>query len=374
MQIFLSLYFTFVSLAYSQYSWERSSSEPILQEGVRALYNYEFNKAISLLDSAALLDPKHPVIPFIKLSAKWLKSQSEEGYSESYETINMEVDRLIPIYSYYIGQFPNDPEYLLYLGSTYGMRARTALASKEWLSAFLSGYRGLRYILKAEALDDKLVDIYMPIGLMEYFACLSLAPIKWGAGILGLSSECSTGLFHLEYAADKSHYSWVEAANVLAYAYLHVERDYEKANIYITKLVDAFPNHPYFIFLKAELLAKTFQFKELDRVGPLLDKFISEGSVIDRKECKLKYNYILSIKDLHKGRYSEALIKTDFILNHYTMEFDWLLGFTYFLRGEIYEAIGDSNKAIVNYKKVLDMDTYYPEVKIAREKLLNLGS
>ena len=372
MQIFLFLYFTFVSLAYSQYSWERSSSEPILQEGVRALYNYEFNKAISLLDSAALLDPKHPVIPFIKLSAKWLKSQSEEGYSESYETINMEVDRLIPIYSYYIGQFPNDPEYLLYLGSTYGMRARTALASKEWLSAFLSGYKGLSYILKAEALDDRLIDIYMPIGLMEYFACLSLAPIKWGAGIVGISSDCAIGLSHLEYAADKSHYSWAEAANVLAYAYLHIERDYEKANIYISQLVDAFPNHPYFIFLKAELLAKTLQFKELDKIGELLNKFVSQGSMIDRKECKLKYNYILSIQDYYKGRYSEALIKTDFILKNYTMEFDWLLGFTHFLRGEIYEMKGDFNKAELNYKKVLDMDTYYPEVELARENLLNL--
>ncbi len=372
MQIFLILYFTLVSLVFSQYSWERSKSEPVLQEGVSALYNYEFNKAITFIDSAALLDAKHPVIPFIKLSINWLKSQSEEGYSKSYETINLEVDRLIPIYNHYISQFPNDPEYLLYLGSTYGMRARTALASKEWLSAFLSGYKGLRYILKAEALDDKLVDIYMPIGLMEYFACLSLAPIKWGAGILGISSECSTGLSHLEFAAEQSHYSWVEASNVLAYAYLHVERDYEKANIYISRLVDTFPNHPYFIFLKAELLAKTFQFKELDKLRELLYKFVSEGSVVDRKECRLKYNYILSIQDLHKRRYSEALIKTDFILNHYTMEFDWLLGFTYFLRGEIYETAGDLDSAAVNYKKVLGMDAYYPEVKISREKLLNL--
>ena len=322
-----------------------------------------------MLNSAELLDPKHPAIPFIKLSATWLKAQSEEGYDQSYKVINSEVEKLIPFYNNYIKQFPNDPEYLLYLGSSYGMRARTALASKEWLRAFFSGYNGLRYILKAKDLDSNLIDVFMPIGLMEYFSCLSIPPVKWGAEVLGISSECSAGLMHLEYAANNSHYSWVEASNVLSYAYLHVERDYEKAYIYIKRLVDAFPNNPYFTFLYAELLSKTFKFDQLENIEPLLNHFIANGSIINERECKLKYNYIYSIKDLHYKKYNEALIKTDFILSNYTMEFDWLLGFTYFLRGQIFERKGDLINMKYNYKKVLDMDAYYPEVEIAKKKL-----
>ncbi len=57
----------------AEYSWERSSVEPLVQNGVDALYNYNFDRAISLLDSAWSIDDSHPVIPFVLIAAKWLK-------------------------------------------------------------------------------------------------------------------------------------------------------------------------------------------------------------------------------------------------------------------------------------------------------------
>ena len=367
------LYFILISIIYPKYSWERSASEQVLQKAIYSLYNFEFDIAIKLLDSAQVVDSLHPAIPFIKLSTKWLASQSKDGYLASYNTIHIEVDSLLPLYNMYIAKYPNDPEYLLYLGSTYGIRARTALAGKEWLSAFYSGYQGLRHILKAESLDDGLLDLYMPIGLMEYFACLSLAPVKWGASLIGISSDCSIGLEHLELAAKKSHYSWIESSNVLAYAYLHVERDYDKAEIVITKLVDNFPKHPYFIFLKGELLAKTLKFDQLDEIDSVMYKLSISGPEIQRKECNLKYNYIGAIRDYHASDYDAALLKSQLILNDYSMEFDWLKGFTCFLQAQIHERKGNRLAAIDSYEKVLKMDSYYPEVKDARKRLIDLN-
>ena len=96
------------------------------------------------MDSAWNLDDEHPLIPFVMISAKWLKSQTEEGYDASYFLIDNEVEKTIPIYKELIKKYPNDPEIVLYLGSTYGIRARTAMASKEWLNVLYYGFKGLK--------------------------------------------------------------------------------------------------------------------------------------------------------------------------------------------------------------------------------------
>ena len=49
----------------AEYSWERSSAEPLVQDGIDALYNYDFDNAVTLLDSARHIDESNPVIPFV---------------------------------------------------------------------------------------------------------------------------------------------------------------------------------------------------------------------------------------------------------------------------------------------------------------------
>ena len=110
----LLLYFFILGLLHAEYSWERSSAEPLVQGGVDALYNYHFDNAIILLDSAALIDNSHPVVPFVLIAAKWLKSQIQDGYDASYKMINIEVRNTIPIYRQMIEKNPDDPDIVFY--------------------------------------------------------------------------------------------------------------------------------------------------------------------------------------------------------------------------------------------------------------------
>ena len=48
------------------------------------------------------------------------------------------------------------------------------------------------------------------------------------------------------------------------------------------------------------------------------------------------------------------------------MEFDWLKGFAHLLRGQSYDMLGKRELAVNDYKEVLKMDEYYPEVEEAR--------
>ena len=105
-----------------------------------------------------------------------------------------------------------------------------------------------------------------------------------GAKLVGLSTDCKLGLQHLEIAARESHYSWIEASNVLTYAYLHIERDYLKADEVISPLVDQFPGHPFFFFLKGELLAKTGNWDELELMLPKLEAFAVSSPSFQQNE------------------------------------------------------------------------------------------
>ncbi len=348
---------------------EISPAELIVQDGINAMYNYEFENAITILDSAWQIDSTHPVPPFVLIAAKWLHTQIREGYDASYEKIDSEVEATLPIYKSLIAQYPENPEYYLYLGSTYGIRARTALAGKAWLDVLYFGYQGLKYIRKAQDMDSELKDVYMPLGLMEYFACLSAAPVQWGAKLIGLSTDCVVGITHLEIAAKESHYSWIEASNVLTYVYLHIERDFTKTEQIITPLVEQFPGHPYFAFLRGELLAKTQKWDELDELMPKLREFASKGSFLQQNECQLKLAYIEGVTAYYKKDYTNAISKFNWILSNYHMEFDWLKGFTHFLRGQTHEEIGEFGLAVADYEEVLKMDSYYPEVDKAQARI-----
>jgi len=333
------------------------------------LYNYQFDFAIAILDSAWNLDDEHPLIPFVLISAKWLKTQTEEGYDASYLLIDNEVEKTIPIYKELIEKYPNDPEIVLYLGSTYGIRARTAMASKEWLNVLYYGFKGLKYVRKAHNMDENLMDVYMPMGLMEFFSCLSPAPVKLAAKIAGLEVDCKMGLQYLNIAATESHYSWIEASNVLTYVYLHIQREYKQSQQYIDSLVKEFPKHPFFAFMKAELLAKTGKWDKLELMMPRLEEFAESGPYLQKNECQLKLAYIRSLKAFHNGNYSESLSQTNWILENYHMEFDWLKGFTFLIQGKCFDILGDRRSAIKAYKQVMKMDRYYPEVEEGRAYL-----
>jgi tetratricopeptide (TPR) repeat protein len=155
---------------------------------------------------------------------------------------------------------------------------------------------------------------------------------------------------------------------------LHIERDYLKAEEVISPLVDQFPGHPYFAFLKGEFLAKTNQWEALDELLPELREFASKGPFLQQNECQLKLAYVEGLESYHKKDYSTAISKCNWILTNYHMELDWLKGFAYFLRAQSFGDLGQMELAVKDYKEVLKMDSYYPEVEEARENIERIAS
>ena len=120
-------------------------------------------------------------------------------------------------------------------------------------------------------------------------------------------------------------------------------------------------------------MAKTQKWDALDELMPAFREFASEGLFLQKNECQLKLAYIEGLSAFYHQDFITAINKCNWMLINYQMEFDWLKGFSYFLRGQSYEQNDDFGLAVADFKEVLKMDSYYPEVEEAKKWVEEIG-
>tara|TARA_B000000609_G_C24181066_1_gene358411 strand:+ start:2965 stop:4080 length:1116 start_codon:yes stop_codon:yes gene_type:complete len=338
-----------------------------LQNGIYDLYSYNFSSSTKHLNTVLKLDRSNSIAPFLLIVNDWLMNQTEFGYNESYEAIISGVKNTIPKYKALISDYPNKAEYYLFLGSTYGLKARVSLASKDWLDVLYSGYAGIKYIKEAQKIDSTLYDVNLSIGLLEYFLCISSVPIQFVGKVMGFKCDCEIGKENLELALKESKYAWIESANILSYIYLYFERDYDNALRTSSLLVDNFPDHPLFIFLKAESLAKNNMWDEVNKILPKLEQIVKNNKHLLKNEVELKLKHIYVLRAFNNENYNYVIQETNWMIENYKMEFDWLLGFAYMIRGKTFDKLGMNEMALKDYKSVLKLNNYFPEIEEAKK-------
>ena len=134
--------------------------------GVRAFYNYDFDRSIEILDKSRIDFPNHPGVHFIWASSKYYVSQGLDPIDATYDTLATVLNEIQPIYNNLIDKYPDNFEYKLYLGSTLGMRARSSLGKKDWIPLLVQSYRGFRIIEKVAEDEPNLIDAQLPIGIV----------------------------------------------------------------------------------------------------------------------------------------------------------------------------------------------------------------
>ena len=337
------------------------------------LYNYDFDSTSYYLDLAYIDNKNHPLIPFLNTTNSWLSTQSDLGFESSYLNIRNSIKENIPIYKKLINEFPDNAEYFLYLGSLYGLEARIELARSNWLKAFFSTRKGNNYIVRAYELNPELTDIYLPLGLISYYTCISNPFIKFVAKISGIKFECDKSIEYLEIASQKSSFAYIESSNLLSYIYLYMDKNYDKALTKISPLVDKFPNHPFFPFIEAECLIKLGRYDDFNKKVKNLNRFLKVESNIVADECQAKLNYLFGLKLYYDNKYNESIIYFDKVINNYNLEFNWLLGLSYYYKSLNNLKNKDLDSAKSDLKSVIAIDFKFPEKDLAYKLLEDLN-
>ena len=344
-----------------------------LWRGIDAMYSYRFEVAAAALDSVITGDPYNVVAPFVAVANHWLKSLTEQGYQASHPALLQAIDATLPQYEAMIARFGRRADILLFLGSTYGLRARIALADKRWTTVIYSGLRGWRLIRQAHKLDPALADAYLPIGIFDYYAGMSSKPVQLIARMFGIDPDRATGIRELEQAVIQAPLAWIEAASTLSIVHLYIENEPRVAYHYADLLTRRYPGNYYFNFLKGEALVRTRRLAEARAFMPELEALFMQSHPNQRLEWNLKFAHLEAELAYEEGNEALALERSQWVIDHYDMEFDWHLGFAYHLRGRIRERQANLAGAKKDYRSVVKLDNKTYVVGEAQAALARLA-
>ena len=340
-----------------------------INSAIDDLYNFNLESCMRKVDALSQDYSEDALLPFLRISARWQYILLNDNPEASYKAIYQGIKQTVPYYHQMIDKYPQDPSYLLFLGSLYGLKARIDLAQTNWMDLVISGTKGFIYIDRAREMDREFYDVYMPIGTLEYFLCRSSVPLQLIGSLFGLQSDCREAINKLETASTKSEFSWIESRNVLSYAYLYMERDYQKALQVSSSIADQFPGHPFFAYLKAESLVRLRMYDQFLSYSPALEHFYKTGPQNQRIECEDKHLYLKALVAFQEKKYASAINLCNQVIDGYEVEFKWTLGYAHFIRGKSLELTGHRDSALFDYKKTMEHLEHYPEYQEAKNLL-----
>jgi len=340
--------------------------DTIVREGVYAFYNYEFDKAVSILTQARVDYPDHPGVHLIWAASRWVSSQANSSVHKTYKILSEDLKEIGPVYDELVDRLGYDPNYKLYQGSALGLSARVALGKKQWLRTLMHSYRGFMIIKKVAQDSPEIEDAQLPIGIVEYFAGISNPIISWAVKLYDLDASTESGLHRMALAADEGHWAWIEAKAILSNLYLWVEDDPILALEYSKDLAKKFPNNFYFNLLYLESLIRT---KNISLSIEIIKDMENMSSDLTSRQLEwyLPYlNYEKALLYFYQKDYSKALDQVDQTINEYAAELDIILGNAYLLKGMCHDRLGHRGKAKENYQNCIALDNFSGSMKRAK--------
>ena len=351
-----------------------ATGDTLFWRAIDAMYSYRFKEAHVLLDSVMASDPDNPVAPLVSVGNRWQWALSEEGVDESYDAILSGIDKTLPRYKAMLKRGVPEAEVWLYMGSTYGLRARIAIAQKRWMSVLYSGLKGFRLIQRSQEQDSTLADAWLAVGLFDYYAGSRSKPIQIVARMFGVRPDRRLGLAELERAVREAPYAWLEAAGIISIIYLYIEDNPHAAYRYVAVIMDRYPDNYYFNFVYAEALVRTHRLDTARQFLPQLRALVNRSQTKQRPEWELKYATLEAALAFEEGNLIEALERAEWVISNYRMEFDWHLGQALYLRGAIREQVDDPTGALDDYEAVADLDNGTWLMPLARRAMVRLSA
>lgn len=337
--------------------------------GVYKFYNNNTSEAVDILSKARIDYPLNAAVHFTWASARWLHSQANDPIEKTYEVLNRDLDEVIPIYEDFVEDYPDNPLYKLYLGSSEGLRARVYLGQKHWFKTLIPAYKGFR--ITKEVVDDypEIKDAYLPMGVVEYYAALRSALLKWAASLFGLETTKEAGLSKMEIAANEGNFAWIEARSLLSFIYLWEAPNYEKALEHSQILSTQFPKNFYFVLMHAESLIKTGNLDFAKNILEQLNNDVNSLTDMQKHHMSSYLDYVWGLYYFEKNDLVEALPYTEHAIQNYTAELDIYLTYSLLLLGNINDLNGDRKKAVQAYNDCVELDNNSEAVVRAKKYL-----
>lgn len=277
---------------------------PELQTSIDLVYDAQFDKAFSMIDSYIAKNPDDAMAYIIKGNAfDWkqnifnLRGKLNNKVIEEYKTANLK--------AYLKWEKDQDNvENTLTLGNSYMFLAKKWIDQGKKMRAGLTLKKARKYLEEVEKKDPSRVEANLALGVFNFYAGNLPSGLKFLASFIGLSGNESKGLEQLEKVARTKNIHQGDAAFVLVHAYGKSKKSYLKAIPYLDILIGKYPNNPEFPLWKQEMYLRAKKYDEsIQWYGKLMD-------LCKKENCERNYHflghYFMATAYIEQKKYAQA--------------------------------------------------------------------
>jgi hypothetical protein len=353
-----------LSLSFSQYDGDDN-----VRKGVDAFFNYEFEKSIETLSAARAEHIEHPVVHLVWAAAWYHYDQSKFSADRVYENFENRLNEVEHLYDSLVIAAPDNAEYLLYLGASQSLKARIYLGQKKYLSTFYVAYQGFKSIQKSSENTDNIKDVYLPVGIIEWYAGLSNPLVRIAARSMGITPSRAGGIKKMQIAANESSWAWVEAMSILAITYQFFDLNKEKGLIVSQTISKKYPDNFGYGLYHTLGLMQNGKIDEAAKKLELLNKKISLQRPYHQKRYSPYLSYLWGNYYFLTDNKKVALEYLERCINNYDSDLDIFLSNAFLLKGKIYDMQKNRFEAKRAYRKCIKLKNQTAAIEFAKQYL-----
>ena len=133
------------------------------------------------------------------------------------------------------------------------------------MDAFWSTKSAVSNFEESLELNNKFYDPYLGLGIIKYALSFVQGFMGWAINITGLTGDEREGLNDIKLAYEKGNKSKVESAFHLGKIYTEYNAEYDSAYIYLSQLINDYPNNTLFLYQYAILMIDSRQLNEAEK-------------------------------------------------------------------------------------------------------------
>jgi tetratricopeptide (TPR) repeat protein len=252
---------TLIFINFIVYSQDYGKVHELVTEGIDAIYNVDFNLALSKFQEAKSVAPDDLRGQFFESTVYFWKSMLTRNKTD-YETFLNLSDRITKKCEDILDKNEGDLNARLYLGWLQTIRAfALGFIGESYLksaSEIKDGSNNLKYIIEQRA---DIYDAYLGLGLYNYLASFIPKKLQWLTSLLGFSGDRNEGKRMLSVASEKGIYTTTEAKFYMTLLSWR-EENYPVAETYAQALLNRYPQSPAVWMLWGGLLSQQDKMKD----------------------------------------------------------------------------------------------------------------
>lgn len=150
--------------------WESldKKTHTLLEQGLHQFHEDNYNRALNLFNQLIELHPNCPIGYFLVAAVYQtiMRNYRTRIYECEFEKF---INWAIEIGNKAIEQDRENALNYFYLGGAYGYRGLHKVRGRNWISAYIDGYKGMHNLKTALEKDPELYDVYYGLGTFHYW-------------------------------------------------------------------------------------------------------------------------------------------------------------------------------------------------------------